>query len=355
MPLTGLLTHGELLARLHRELGRHRSQGYLFHGPRGIGKEMVAEGLVLGLLCERQGGLDFCCTPDQCPNRGDGAEGKRARQPVAQCDCCAACVQMARRVHPDFDYIALMPKRSYVLIEQVRELIAHLGSKPARGPVRAAIVDDAETLNLAAQNALLKTLEEPPGYAVIFLIAENANSLLDTVRSRLRPVPFPTLSTADLTSLLVRKAGLEPARAGALARLARGSASRALALAGGTEPPAQELLEALRGAAKIDFVEAHRLAERFFATREQAMENFELLGRMLEDLLCLKLGGVGAEGPSPDTAGHLSGLADALSLDNILIILELALKAAAAVDAMANPRLQAEGLWTAAGEALRRK
>ena len=80
--------------------------------------------------------------------------------------------------------------------------------------MRAAIIDDAETLNLPAQNALLKTLEEPPGYAVIFLIAENANALLDTVRSRLRPVPFPTLSAAELTGLLVRKAGLEPGAGG---------------------------------------------------------------------------------------------------------------------------------------------
>jgi len=355
MPLNDLLGHQELLARLHRELGRRRSQGFLFSGPRGIGKELVAEGLVLGLLCERQGGLDFCCTPNQCPNRGDGAGGKRGKQAVAQCDCCAACVQVAQRVHPDFDYIALLPKRSFVLIEQVRELIARLGSKPARGPVRTAIIDDAETLNLPAQNALLKTLEEPPGYAVIFLIAENANALLDTVRSRLRPVPFPTLSAADLTGLLIRRAGLEAERAGALARLARGSASRALALAAGTEPPARELIEALKQAGKIDFVQAHRLAERFFANREQAMENFELLGRLVEDVMCLRLGGAGAQSVPADSAAALTDLVEAFSLDSILIILELALKAAAAVDAMANPRLQAEGFWMAAGAAVRRK
>ena len=251
MALNDLLGHRELLASLNRELGRRRSQGYLFSGPRGVGKELVAEGLVLSLLCEREGGLNFCCTPDQCPNRGDAAGGaKRGKPPLAQCQCCNACVQVAMRVHPDFDYIALLPKRSYVLIEQVRELIAHLGSKPSRGPVRAAIIDDAETLNLAAQNALLKTLEEPPGYAVIFLIAENANALLDTVRSRLRPVHFPTLSTADLTTVLVRKAGLEPERAGALARVSRGSASRALTLASARSPRPQNCWKRSRASAR---------------------------------------------------------------------------------------------------------
>jgi hypothetical protein len=173
------------------------------------------------------------------------------------------------------------------------------------------------------------------------------------VRSRLRPVHFPTLSAADLTSLLVRKAGVEPERADALARLARGSASRALALASQEEPPARELLEALKQAGKIDFVQARRLAERFFATREQAAENFELMARLLEDVLRLKLGGAAEQGPPSEIATHLSDLVDALSLESILIMLELSLRAATAVDAMATSRLQAEGLWIAAGEAAR--
>ncbi len=353
MALNNLLGHRELLQRLFRELERGRSQGFLFWGPKGIGKELVAEGLVLSLVCERRRGLDFCCTPDDCPKRGEDGGGRRGKAPLRQCDCCAACVQVATRVHPDFDYVALMPKRSFVLIEQVRELIAHLGIKPSRAAVRTAIIDDAETLNVAAQNALLKTLEEPPGYAVIFLIADNANSLLDTVRSRLRPVHFPTLSAADLTGLLMRKAGVEPERAGALARLARGSASRALALAGEEEPPARELLDALKQAATMDFVQVRRLAERLFATREQAAENFELMARLLQDLLSLKLGGEQAEAPQTETASHLADLVDGLSLESILVMLELALHAAKAVDEIANPRLQAEGLWMAAGEAMK--
>jgi DNA polymerase-3 subunit delta' len=352
MALNNLLGHRELLERLYRELQRGRSQGFLFWGPKGIGKELVAEGLVLSLLCERARGLDFCCTPDDCPKRGEESGGRRARAPARQCDCCAGCVQVATRIHPDFDYVALLPKRSFVLIEQVRELIAHLGIKPSRAAVRTAIIDDAETLNVAAQNALLKTLEEPPGHAVIFLIADNANALLDTVRSRLRPAHFPTLSAADLASLLMRKAGVEQERADALARLARGSASRALAMAGEEEPPARELLDALKQAATMDFMQVRRLAERLFATREQAAENFELMARLLQDVLALKLG-VQAAGPQTATAAHLAELVEGLSLESILVMLELALRAAKAVDEMANPRLQAEGLWLAAGEAMK--
>jgi DNA polymerase III subunit delta' len=351
MPLNELLGHRELFERLFRELGRGRSQGFLFWGSKGIGKELVAEGLVLSLLCERKGGLDFCCTPNQCPNRAGASSGKRGDKP-AQCDCCAGCVQVATRIHPDFDYLGLLPKRSFVLIEQVRELIAHLGIKPSRAPVRTAIIDDAETVNIPAQNALLKTLEEPPGYTVIFLIADNPTALLDTVRSRLRPVHFPTLPASDLTELLERKAALEPARAAAVARLARGSAARALAMASQEEPPARELLDAMMQAGKMDFPQTRRLAEHLFSTREQAVENFELMARLLDDALHLKLG-AGAEGIPAEIAESLSGLVDALSLKSILIMLELCLHAASAVDAMANPRLQAEGLWMAAGEAVK--
>lgn len=351
MPLSNLLGHGELLQRLWRELGRGRSQGFLFWGPKGVGKELVAEGLALGWLCERKGGLEFCCTPDQCPNRaGTAGTGKRATKP-AQCDCCAGCVQVAARLHPDFDYVALLPKRSFVLIEQVRELIAHLGIKPSRARVRTAIIDDAETLNLAAQNALLKTLEEPPGHTVIFLIADNPNALLDTVRSRLRPVHFPSLSVTDLTQLLERKAGLEPARAGAVARLARGSAARGLTLASQEDPPARELMEALLQAGKMDFPQIRRLAEHLFANREQAADNFELMARLLQDALHLKLGA--APSAATDLPDTLASLVDAFSLESILVMLDLFLHAARAVDAMANPRLQAEGLWMAAGEAVR--
>lgn len=67
---------------------------------------------------------------------------------------------MVMGVHPDFNTIVRQPNRTEVLIEQVRGLISQLGGRPSRGPRRVAIIDDAETLNRPAQNALLKTLEE---------------------------------------------------------------------------------------------------------------------------------------------------------------------------------------------------
>ena len=95
-------------------------------------------------------------------------------------------MQIALGVHPDYVYVARQPNRSDLLIEQVRDLIDRLGVRPSRGPRRIAIIDDAETLNLPAQNALLKTLEEPPGYTMIILVTQQ----------RARPARYRALADA---------------------------------------------------------------------------------------------------------------------------------------------------------------
>ncbi len=356
MPLDEIRGHRELAARLFAELSSRPSHAYLFAGARGIGKAMVAASLAHAILCERRPGLDFCCSPGRCPVRAARAESRRsgAGQEARRCDCCAACVQVAAGVHPDFSCVARPQDRTDVLIEQVRDLIARFGIKPSRAAVRVAIIDDAETLNLPAQNALLKTLEEPPGHAIIFLVTASERALLDTVRSRLRPVRFPALPLSEIEAILRERGVADLARASALARMARGSAARALALAEGDAPPMHRLLDALRTADSLDFARAHALAQELFSGRDQARDNFELIARLLEEMLCSNLLRTGsAVTGAPDMGGAILALADRLPTEAILKCLEAALAASDAVDSMANPRLQAEQWWMGAGRAMR--
>jgi DNA polymerase-3 subunit delta' len=239
-----------------------------------------------------------------------------------------------------------------VLIEQVRDLIERLGLRPARAPRRIAIIDDAQALNLSAQNALLKTLEEPPGRAILFLITDSERALLDTVRSRTRPVRFGPLEPAEIARVISRRAGLEPARAEAVARLARGSVARALALAGGDEPPVGELVAAIGNAQAIDFAAAQGLAQDFFGTREAAADNFELIARLIEEMLCFKLLGAPLTAPSSEAAQAMAETAGRLDAATLATLLAAALEAAEAVDGMANSRLQAEQWWMKAGAAI---
>ncbi len=278
MPLTSILGHSEIAARLLAEIRSRPSHAYLFAGPRGVGKALVATSLVHALMCERSPGENFCCTVARCPVRiAPPAERTRARADdtdAPRCDCCSACVQIATGVHPDFTYVSKPVGRTEVLIDQVRELIARLGIRPSRSSIRMAIIDDAEALGDPAQNALLKTLEEPPGHAIIIMVSASERALLDTVRSRTRTVRFPALAVADLEAILAAHGVTDKARASALALLARGSAANAIALADGDEPPMRELLDALGHAKSIDFARAQSLAQEFFANRDAAAGQF---------------------------------------------------------------------------------
>lgn len=355
MSFQRLVGHRELVAGLLGELARRPSHAYLLAGPRGVGKAIVAQGLAHSILCERAPGADFCCAPENCATRiAAASSARRANAPGApRCGCCAGCVQVAAGVHPDYTYVSRQSNRTEVLIEQVRDLIERLGIRPSRGPRRVAIVDDAETLNLPAQNALLKTLEEPPGHTIVFLVTDAEQALLDTVRSRMRPVRFGPLTVAEIAAALKLRAHLLTAeRANALARLARGSLARALAMSEGAAPPITELVDALSRAKTLDFAMAQRIAQDFFGARDEAADNFELIARILEEMLCFKLLHEELNAPSPETARIMTELAQKLSPATLAELIDAALKAAAAVEAMANSRLQAEHWLMTAGAAL---
>src|SRR5260370_8296360 len=345
MPLDGIAGNRELIDGLVGELGRRPSHAYLFSGPPGIGRAAVAAGLAQSLLCERSPGPRSCCMPERCATRTAAASTGRNRGAARQaprCDCCASCVQVALGVHPDFTSVARQPNRVEVLIEQVGDVIERVGLRPWRGDRRVGIIDDAETLNLPAQNALLKTLEEPPGHTIIFMVTQSERALLDTVRSRMRPVRFGPLTVGEIAAVLAARAGLDADRANALARLARRSLSHALSLSEGDAPPLKELLQALSSGTLPDFAAAQSLAQDFFASREQAVDNFELIARLLEEMLCFKLLRENPNAPSPEAAKMLTPFAERVDVDTLANLLDAALKSGAAIDAMANSRLQAE-------------
>jgi DNA polymerase-3 subunit delta' len=354
MSFQGIAGNNRLIEALAAELVNRPYHGYLLIGPASIGKALVAQGLAHSILCERSPGMSFCCTPESCPTRNSaGGSDRRGSGAPVRCDCCAACVQIAAGVHPDFISVARNPKRTEVLIEQVRDFIERLGVRPSRGSRRIAIIDDAESLNIPSQNALLKTLEEPPAHTTIFMVTRSERALLDTLRSRMRPVRFGPLGTAEVEAVLIARAGLARERAATIARLARGSLARAFALAEGANPPITELLEALTGARSIDFIAANALAQQFFGTRDAAADSFELIARMLEEMLCCKLLQAELNTPSAEAARMMTQFAQTVDTATLAVLLQRVLDAHAAVNAMANPRLQAENWWMAAGAALR--
>jgi DNA polymerase-3 subunit delta' len=146
------------------------------------------------------------------------------------CGACAHCARAAAGTHPDLLLVAREPERRDIRTEQAREVGRWLALRPLVAERKIALLDDAEHLNEHGQNALLKTLEEPPGAAVLVLVAAAAALLLPTVRSRCQRLRLQPPEPQALVPLLIAL-GVPAERAPALAALAEGSAGRALELA----------------------------------------------------------------------------------------------------------------------------
>jgi DNA polymerase-3 subunit delta' len=117
---------------------------------------------------------------------------------------------------------------SEIKIDQVRDLQRRLRLRPARAQYKVAILDESHRLNLPAQNAMLKTLEEPPGSVLLILVAANAAALLPTVLSRCQRIDFFPLSNELVEQLLIRQCDIPPDQASDLALYGEGSVGQAL-------------------------------------------------------------------------------------------------------------------------------
>jgi len=215
------------LSILRRALVSGRTHhAYLFDGPEGVGKELAARALAARLMCrsaaDAVGGLF-----------GAGAP------PFEPCGECASCRAFAGGSHPDFHLIhrglhELHPDRTvrrgsglYLPIDVIRDfLIEPAALRPALGARRLFLVRDAERMQDPAQNALLKTLEEPPGQAALILVTPSAERLLATIRSRCQRIPFAPLPAEFVAARLAALTGCDAATARALARGAGGRAGR---------------------------------------------------------------------------------------------------------------------------------
>jgi DNA polymerase-3 subunit delta' len=142
------------------------------------------------------------------------------------CGACPACTRIARGVHPDV--LVVQPGESgSIKVDQVRDVVDRAMYRPFDGKRRVVIVDDADALVPSAQNALLKTLEEPPSSSVFMLVTSRPDLLLPTVISRCPRLRFRALDDADVVAVL-EGMGTSETDARAAAVSADGSIARAL-------------------------------------------------------------------------------------------------------------------------------
>jgi DNA polymerase-3 subunit delta' len=217
MPLRDVAGHRHLLGLVASAVERASlPPSLIFAGPDGIGKRRAAVALAQLLNCN---------TP---VTAGDIA-------PDA-CGACASCARIARGVHADVLIIA--PGDSGAIkVDQVRDAIERSAYRPFEGRRRVVIVDDADAVLVEAQNALLKTLEEPPSASTFVLVTSRPDVLLPTVTSRCQRLRFGRLAPSDVADVLIQHHGYSAGEAHAAASAADGSVGAALE--GGSEELAE--------------------------------------------------------------------------------------------------------------------
>ena len=228
MSWSSVLGQPTACAVLRRHLQQQRiAPAYLFTGPEGVGKRLAALEFAKALNCEH--GTDEAC------------------------DQCDACGRIERGSHPDLHRVSPQGALAMIRVDEVRQVLSRVGLRPYMGRLQVAIIDGADRLNEEAGNLLLKTLEEPPRRSRFLLLTSQPDTCLPTIASRCERVRFAPLAPALIERLLAARQ-VEPSIASAVSRLANGSLSRAIDLAGGW-PSHQEMIAQLGRTDAVAWIE----------------------------------------------------------------------------------------------------
>jgi DNA polymerase-3 subunit delta' len=318
VPFSEILGHSRIIEVLRRSLRSGKTaHSYLFEGVSGCGRKKTALALIQALFC--------------------------AALPDDACGVCSSCRKIDGGNHPDIHLISPLPDKRDISIDQLRELQHDLSLRPYEGPRKACIIDPAERMSVNAANSLLKTLEEPPGNALIILLTENAGMLLSTVRSRCQLIRFAPLSPEHVQSLLERS-GMAPDTAALVAPMAGGSLQKAQELD-------NEALAARRETVltRVSHLNINRIgtvfdaAEELSGNRDATLELLDMLLSFYRDAVHLGAGNGDIVNRSVRPA--IESIATRHSFPRNLDLLERIYETRRAVQRNANPKLALDHLF----------
>lgn len=193
----------KIIQQLKSAIQHHRvAHAYMFDGPEGIGKGLTALAFAKALMCKNGGG--------------------------EACNVCSSCLKFQHDNHPDIQIIE--PEGSSIKNKQIEDFQQDVLIKPYESNKKVYIMKDAHLMTVSAQNRLLKTLEEPPAYAVIIFITTTASSFLSTIRSRCQIFKFNRVGQACIEGFLMKKYGMNQEDARVYSAFADGIIGKAVKL-----------------------------------------------------------------------------------------------------------------------------
>jgi len=260
-----IIGHNQIVEHLKNAIRMEKvSHAYIFNGESNAGKMMLAESFATALQCEA-GGAESCMN-------------------------CRSCHQAAEHNQPDIIYVT-HEKPNVISVDDIRhQLNNDIVIKPYSSKYKIYIVDEAEKMNVQAQNALLKTIEEPPAYGVILLLTTNADSFLPTILSRCITLNLKSVNEDMIKGHLMKKYQIPDYQAEICASFAQGNVGKAIQLAssGQFNELKSDALSLVKKLDDMDLYELNGCIKQINDYKLQITEYFDLLTLWFRDVLYMK-------------------------------------------------------------------
>lgn len=260
-----IIGHEEIIRHLKNAMQTGKvSHSYIFTGGAGSGKKLLATTFAMTLQCE-QGGTE-------------------------PCQKCESCKKAIGKNHPDIIMVN-HEKPGTITIDEIREQVIHdVAIKPYCSPHKIYIIPDAEMMTPQAQNALLKTIEEPPEYAVIMLLTKNADALLPTIQSRCVRLDLKVVDDSLVKKYLMEHLQVPDYQAEIDASFAQGSIGRAKDAATSEEfsNMTQNALKLLKYANKMEVYELADEIKKLSEEKHNINDYLDIFQFWFRDVLMFK-------------------------------------------------------------------
>ena len=229
------------------------SHSYMFVGVSGIGKKLIALEFSKKILCLES-------KDEECK--------------------CKSCIEFDTQNHPDFELVEA--EGNTIGINQIRDLQRKIQEKPIISNKKIYIIDNAEKMTVEAQNCLLKTLEEPPKFAIIILIGSNESLFLDTIKSRCLILHFEQLGSNEISQYLSQNYGMQNLD-NEIVKIFQGSIGKAIELKDKIEQYKQ-IGEMLKKINQLDYLDVVNLAKPIYEAKEDIYSILEYMNVILLEL-----------------------------------------------------------------------
>ena len=240
------------------------SHAYIIHGEQSSGKDFIARIFATALQCESK--------------------------ETAPCGECRSCKQAANGNQPDIIFVQ-HEKPNTIGVEDIRtQIVNDMGIKPYSSPYKIYIVNEAEKMTPQAQNALLKTLEEPPAYGMIILLTTNVDSFLPTILSRCIVLNMKPVPDALVTKFLMEELNVPDYKAEVCTAFARGNIGKAKALATSEEfeQIKSDAVSLLKYVKEMDLADLVTTIKKIMEYKFQIKDYLDIIMVWYRDVLLLK-------------------------------------------------------------------